>query len=220
MPVRRRIRPRKLPTQARAHATVEVILEAAARILVKHGFDGMTTNSVAERAGVSVGSLYQYFPNKESLVAELEHRHHAELRAAFDAVFRRVETLDTEAMVGVMIDAAIRVHMVNPELHRVLSDEIPRIGPVPEFRAFEQEVHGKLKGLLDHRAHELAVPDTGLAAYLVIRTVEAAVHDTMIHKDAPVDAGLLGAELSRMITGYLTGRPVAMPARTKLGKAA
>lgn len=216
MPAKRRVRPRKLPTQARAKATVEVILEAAARILVRHGFEGMTTNRVAEKAGVSVGSLYQYFPNKESLVAELERRHHVELRAAFDAALPQARELDVAGAVTLLIQSAIKVHTINPELHRVLSEEIPRIGPAPEFKAFEQEVYKILKSFLDARKSELCVPDTGLAAFIVLRTVEASVHDTMIHQTAPQDLGLLGQELSRMITLYLTG---AQP-RAKLGKAA
>lgn len=213
---RRRIRPRKLPQQERARATVEVILEAAARILVKHGFDGMTTNHVAEKAGVSVGSLYQYFPNKESLVAELERRHHAELRAAFEEAYPRAEVLGIAEMVDVMIRATIRAHTINPELHRVLSDEIPRLGPVPEFKAFEQEVYARLKAMLERRRDELTVPDLGLASYLVLRTVEAAVHDSLIRQGANTNTDLLGAELSRMITLYLTGVPV----RATLGRAA
>lgn len=221
MTARRRVRPRKLPTQARAKATVEVIVEAAARILVRHGFEGMTTNRVAEKAGVSVGSLYQYFPNKESLVAELERRHHAELRAAFEEALPQAMALDVAGAVSLLIQSAIKVHTINPELHRVLSEEIPRIGPAPEFKAFEQEVYENLKAYFEARRSELCVPDTGLAAFIVLRTVEASVHDTMIHQTTPQNLGLLGQELSRMITLYLTGGPVsAKPARAKLGKAA
>ena len=64
MPAQVKTTPRKRPRQERAKATVETILEASARILVKRGFDGFTTNEVATAAGVSIGSLYQYFPNK------------------------------------------------------------------------------------------------------------------------------------------------------------
>lgn len=221
MPAKRRVRPRKMPTQARAKATVEVIMEAAARILVRHGFEGMTTNRVAEKAGVSVGSLYQYFPNKESLVAELELRHHAELRAAFEEALPQAREMDVAGAVSLLIQSAIKVHRINPELHRVLSEEIPRIGTAPEFKAFEQEVYEILKAFFNARRSEICVPDTGVAAFIVLRAVEASVHDTMIHQSAPQDLGLLGQELSRMITLYLTGGPVtAKQARTNLGKAA
>ena len=68
------VQPRKKPAQARSRATVEAILEAATRILRDQGLAGLTTNRVAERAGVSVGSLYQYFPGKEALLAALIER--------------------------------------------------------------------------------------------------------------------------------------------------
>src|ERR1041384_3846674 len=66
-----RTTPRKRPRQDRSRATVDTILEATARVLVKRGFDGLTTNLVADAAGVSIGSLYQYFPNKAALVGAL-----------------------------------------------------------------------------------------------------------------------------------------------------
>jgi AcrR family transcriptional regulator len=75
MPPRLRTAPRKRPTQARATATVEAILLATSRLLAREGYDRLSTNRVAEEAGVSVGSLYQYFPSKEALVATLAERH-------------------------------------------------------------------------------------------------------------------------------------------------
>jgi AcrR family transcriptional regulator len=69
-----RIIPRKLPTQDRSKQLVDSLLSATAKILVRLGYEGLTTNRVAEEAGVSVGSLYQYFPNKESLIAALIQR--------------------------------------------------------------------------------------------------------------------------------------------------
>src|SRR5579859_1074817 len=69
------LKPRKEALQERSRVTVETIMRAAARILVRHGYEGATTNRIAEAAGVSVGSLYQYFPNKEAIVAALLDRH-------------------------------------------------------------------------------------------------------------------------------------------------
>src|SRR5947199_10350657 len=67
--------PRKSASQKRSRATVDALVEATARILVREGFDKASTNRIAEVAGVSVGSLYQYFPNKEALVAAVIDRH-------------------------------------------------------------------------------------------------------------------------------------------------
>jgi AcrR family transcriptional regulator len=64
-------RPRKTPVQARAKVTWNVILDAAAQVLLKRGYEKATTDRIAERAGVSIGSVFEYFPNKESIFAAL-----------------------------------------------------------------------------------------------------------------------------------------------------
>lgn len=73
---------RKIPRQARAEATVEAVLEAAAQLLVSQGYDQTSTNQIAEHAGVSIGSLYEYFPGKEAVFAEIRRRQSKELRLA------------------------------------------------------------------------------------------------------------------------------------------
>src|SRR5215510_5098878 len=85
-----RTTPRKQPRQRRSKETVEAILEAAARILVRHGYDGANTNRIAAAAGVSVGSLYQYFPNKESLVAALAAERTGRISAILEARMAQV----------------------------------------------------------------------------------------------------------------------------------
>jgi AcrR family transcriptional regulator len=77
--------PRKSPLQERSGVTVDAILEAAVRILLAHGYSALTTKAMADRAGVSVGSLYQYFPNKQAIVAELIRRHLREVITVIDA---------------------------------------------------------------------------------------------------------------------------------------
>src|SRR5271154_4777544 len=77
-----RLTPRKLPRQQRSEATVESILEAAAQVFERHGYAAGTTNRIAERAGVSIGTLYQYFPNKDAILIALARRHLAEGTAA------------------------------------------------------------------------------------------------------------------------------------------
>src|SRR5436190_23870198 len=75
MPIKRLTRPRKRASQDRSRATVDALIEATARILVRDGFDKASTNRIAGEAGVSVGSLYQYYPSKEALVAAVVERH-------------------------------------------------------------------------------------------------------------------------------------------------
>src|SRR6185437_12667327 len=71
--------PRKTASQKRSRATVDALVEATARVLIKEGYDRTSTNRIASVAGVSIGSLYQYFPSKEALVAAVIERHMQEL---------------------------------------------------------------------------------------------------------------------------------------------
>jgi AcrR family transcriptional regulator len=91
--------PRKLPKQDRSRVTVEAILEATTRILVEEGYDKANTNRIAERAGISIGSLYQYFPNKESLMTALMEQHSREM----------TELVATKGVAELMYDMAIEI---------------------------------------------------------------------------------------------------------------
>jgi AcrR family transcriptional regulator len=115
--------PRKRPLQERAQATVDAILQATTYILVRNGWRGLATNSIAERAGVNIASLYQYFPNKEAIVAELRRRYLAQLQSC-ESSGEKPKTL--RAALRSSVETLIRQRQVNPELHRVFEEELPR----------------------------------------------------------------------------------------------
>ncbi|WP_321383750.1 TetR/AcrR family transcriptional regulator [Rhizobium sp.] len=114
---------RKLPRQLRSRATVDAIIEAAARILSDQGWAGFTTNKVAEVAGVSVGSYYQYFPDKHSLIDAIRDRHLEDCRTVLKNVVERNQP--QADFVNDLVDGVIAIHSVHPGLHRVLLDEAP-----------------------------------------------------------------------------------------------
>ncbi|WP_342587937.1 TetR/AcrR family transcriptional regulator [Rhizobium oryziradicis] len=114
---------RKRPTQARSKVTVDAIIEAAARILSDHGWTGFTTNKVAEAAGVSIGSYYQYFPDKHALVDAIRERHLEDCRTVLKRVLER--TLPLQEFIEELVDGIIAIHSIHPGLHRVLLDEAP-----------------------------------------------------------------------------------------------
>src|ERR1700760_3296451 len=119
------LEPRKIPSQKRARTTVEAILEAAAYILVRDGWEKFTTNSVAERAGVNIASLYQYFPNKDSIVAELQRRHIERGRAAYPDMIAQLRSQpNLRAALKILIDGAVAEHRINPKLHKVFAEEL------------------------------------------------------------------------------------------------
>ena len=121
------LRPRKTPRQPRASETVASILEAAAQILETKGFEGFNTNAVARRAGVSIGSLYQYFPGKDALMIALMRRETAQFRA--DAIVALGQRSGIAAM-DLLIVATVRQQLRRPVLARLLDVEESR----PAFR--------------------------------------------------------------------------------------
>jgi len=197
-------RPRKRPVQARSQATVDAILEAAARILVRGGYGAFTTNRVADVAGVSVGSLYQYFPNKESLLGELKTRHIADLERGLDAVLAQLGDGPLPEIVAAVIAAHVAAHLVDPALHRVLSTEVPQLGKHDAAHAFEQRTATRVHALLASRRHEIAVADLDLATYLLMRTVEATIHEAVVERPHDLASGAITREVTRLLLNYLT----------------
>jgi AcrR family transcriptional regulator len=114
---------RKEPRQARSRATVETIVQAGARILSDEGWAGFTTNRIAELAGVSIGSLYQYFPDKLSLVDAIRHRHLDDSMTVMREV--RADGLSPAEFAVELVRAVVAAHSICPGLHRVLLDEAP-----------------------------------------------------------------------------------------------
>lgn len=197
---------RKTPLQKRAAVTVDAILAAAARILTREGYGAFTTNRVAETAGISVGSLYQYFPNKEAILGELMRRHADDLeRSVADAADAAAGSATLDVMVRQMIRANIALHAVSPALHRVLSDEVPRLGPADWREGFDARVAQRLKAALAARTDEVRVPDLDLAIYVIARAVEGAVHAAVALRPDDLKNGQLETELTRLVAGYLKG---------------
>ncbi len=121
------LKPRKTPGQSRSAATVDAIVEAAARIQETKGLEGYTTNAVAERAGASIGTLYQYFPNKDAITRALIER---ELAALLADVTAAAQT-DGRAGLERLIEAAVRHQLGRPALARLLDQEEGRL-PIGE----------------------------------------------------------------------------------------
>ena len=154
--------PRKEASQERSKATVDALLSATARVLVKDGYDRASTNKVAEAAGVSIGSLYQYFPSKEALVAAVIERHIGEMMEVVRTSLLRVALLPlaeaARELVRVMIDA----HRIEPKLHRVLVEQIPRVGNMEHIESVDDEAIALVRTYLEAHRDEIDVPDLDL----------------------------------------------------------
>jgi AcrR family transcriptional regulator len=198
-----RTTPRKRPRQQRSKATVDTILEATTRVLKKHGFDGLSTNAVAAQAGVSIGSLYQYFPNKEALVAKLIDRHMEDMNAAIFAELTRVAVMPIAQAARAVVELTIRAHSVDPDLHRVLTEQVPRIGKLARLRELDEICHRMVAGLLAARKDELAIADPDLAAFILVSTIEAVIHRAALLYPARLRDPRLVDETTLVVTRYL-----------------
>ncbi|MEZ4404643.1 MAG: TetR/AcrR family transcriptional regulator [Kofleriaceae bacterium] len=193
---------RKAPRQIRSRATVDAIVDAAARVLRQDGYDGTTTNRVAEVAGVSVGSLYQYFPNKEALVRELLERHDRAMWTVFtDQSTCAIGRPFAEAVPAV-IDALFAAHLVDPQLHQVLHQQIPRVGALALLHATSVRSRAVVEGLLQARTEEhQRGDDVPTAALVVVESVEALIHASIALP--PAQANAVQRHASELVLGYL-----------------
>lgn len=208
MPPKKASRARKRPRQERSRLTVEAILDAAVQVFARRGYAAGTTTRIADRAGVSVGSLYQYFPDKDAILVALAERHIQQSHDMVSAVLDEVsEAMPLREVVWRLVDAMVAFHVHEPDLHRVLFDESPRKAPVEQFKgAREGELLARLVTLLrDHP--EVAVANPTLAAALMARTVEAHTHHYVLDHTPPVDRATFTDELVRMLTSYLRAPP-------------
>lgn len=195
--------PRKRPRQTRSKATVETILEATARVLIAEGFDGLTTNAVAEAAGVSIGSLYQYFPNKEALVAAMIEHHLDTKNAITMSELQRVATLPLAQAVRVMIEHTIENYRKQPELKRVLIEQVPRVGRMGKAAALHAGTQQMISALFTARRAELAVRDPDTAAFVVMSSIEAICQKAALFQPARLRDPALVEEATLMVTRYL-----------------
>ncbi|HEV7308774.1 TetR/AcrR family transcriptional regulator [Ensifer sp.] len=191
---------RKTPRQARSRATVAAILQAGARILSDEGWAGFTTNRVADIAGVSIGSLYQYFPDKLSLVDAIRRRHLDDCLAVMKAS-RPTERAPAQ-FAAELVRAMIAAHSNHPGLHRVLLDEAPSS---EDYRnpasAFEVEY-------LAHYAQAVAVyrnrrptADDHTTALILSDAIDGVIHNAA-RRGMLFDPGVR-QELVRLISLFL-----------------
>jgi AcrR family transcriptional regulator len=199
-------KPRKLASQERSRATVDALAEATARILVKEGFDKASTNRIAEVAGVSVGSLYQYFPSKEALVAAVVERHQQEIMQTVRSELADISTQPVKKAIRALVAVAVKAHRVDPKLHRVLAEQIPRVGELEKLETFNRENFTLFRTYLERHQDELRVDDLDLASFICVTSIEALTHNAVLHYSKMLsDEGMevLIDEAARLVTAYL-----------------
>jgi AcrR family transcriptional regulator len=190
---------RKAPQQTRSLETVDAIVTAAARILAANGWAGFTTNAVAERAGVSIGSLYQYFPNKAALVFAIKRRHFADLQRVIETACDSAAELSLHGRVERLVSGMIEAHAIDPALHRVLEEEVPPDTTAPELESPYAAMQHQLTSLIRRKATKA---QRDVVARLTLSAIEGAVHGAARNGD--VTSQVFARELTRLVYAYLT----------------
>ena len=206
-----RLRPRKQPRQRRSAETRARILDAAATVFGRDGYSHGTTNRIAEEACLSVGSLYQYFPNKDAILVELVDAHITEGTEAVTASLTRALAdhdgpgpLPLADLLAAPVRAMVGLHRHDRQLHRVLFEESPRPPEqLARLHRLEDALTRFVAGLLAVHP-KVTVPDVDLAARFVVVTIESLVHRVATDPAGSVDDDALTAEIVRLVTAYLT----------------
>ena len=200
------LEPRKSPVQARSAASVEAILEATVQVLLAVGKERLTTTRVAMRAGVSVGTLYQYFPNKSSLLQAALRRHFDDIRAAVEQVCEseRGKPLAEmgAALAGAFLAAKLKDEQTSVALYAVGSD----LDGVEIAQGMKRDTHEAICGLFgtasDGPCEELALVTT------MVQGLLAGISRQLVESDAPRrNFEPFRRELIRVVQAYLEGCP-------------
>ena len=154
---------KKSPKQARSKATVDAICGAAARLMEEEGYAAVTTNRVAERAGVSVGSLYEYFPNKQSIVAAALAAALRDIVAEVGRSLHEALALPDQPRAGIdhWMRAIVGALEARAGLLRVALSEVPFLGEIPEARGLSQTLEQLVRKGRDKSAAVVRLYDPG-----------------------------------------------------------
>jgi AcrR family transcriptional regulator len=200
---------RKEPRQARAHATVDAILTATARVLARDGYDHASTNRVAEAAGVSVGSLYQYFPTKEALVAALIDRHMTQMTALLETNIDELRHAPLPIATRALVKLMLAAHAQNPRLHKIFTEQVPRMGRMDRFYEIERKMSERIRAYLEGHAAELRTKNLELSVFIVVCVVEALTHMTVVDHPGRFDEEELTDEITSLVLRYVMKEPPA-----------
>jgi AcrR family transcriptional regulator len=198
---------RKQPQQARSRATVTAILDAMTRILDREGSDAATTTRVAEVAGISIGTLYQYFSHRDAILDALQDRE-------FERAMELMERVLAAGVHGSARDAArevveglLTLYAAAPGLHRVLALEGLRVTPTDRVQAFDMRVIQVVRNFLIVSGWKVRRENLDAAAFVVFQSVRASMLARMLELPPGLDDETLTEELTDLVLRYLVDEP-------------
>jgi len=196
--------PRKIPRQERSRRTVERILDAATRVLSERGYDGASTNRIAAAAGLSNGSLYQYFPNKDAIVVAVLDRFADHLADRLGTEIEAALARPWQAAGRSLLDAQIRLLEENAELLRVVVEHVPRLGPFDKLDALTQRLTDLVRiYLLLNRDRFRPGLDVDASLWIITQTVGQLSLRYVLDRP-PIPRDRMVDELAELIIRYIS----------------
>lgn len=183
--------------------TVDAILEAATRLFAEGGLGGVTTNQIAELAGVSIGSLYQYFPSKQAILGELIDRHSEQTIARLMAAHAGFADRPLAAVLRAIVEILLEADTIDQNLHRVFLDTLPEAGRIEQRQGEIRRVTAAVRTALEARRAELRVADVEVAAVVLVHALEAVTNAVVFEFPERLRDPVLIDEITALAIGYL-----------------
>jgi len=203
MKFRREKKPiRRQPKQRRARVTVEAVLDSVAKVLKRDGVDAVTTNHIAEVAGVSIGSIYQYFPDKRAIFAALHRRHVEEIDRLVENTLIEHATSSLDELMRAIVEAMVEAHTGDPEVYQLMMTLVPHgVDGTPDFpvrlhNAFRLAIAPRAKGLKRRK-------DLDKIVFVVTNMVDALSHGAVLRRPEGLSLAAAKEEAVRAVLAYL-----------------
>ena len=202
---------RRMPRQARAHATIQAIFEATARIIEKEGIAALNTNHIAERAGVSVGTLYEYFPNKEAVLIAMARLRLAEDERTVRQALAKAMAQPASSPARIAIRALVALHQDRPKVRRAIMAVHLAHGLGGEHAKPVQEVAQLIAERSALLVGEGSSSLSPAALFVATRAVLGVIRAAFEERSELPGTSALEDELVRLVEGYLVELRRASP---------
>jgi AcrR family transcriptional regulator len=192
---------RRKPRQRRARLAVESMLDAVVRIAKREGIHAITTNRIADVAGVSIGSVYQYFRDKRSIFISLHRRHIEEIDRLIEKTLLENAAAPLDDLLRAMVEAMIDAHTADPELHEMLFSQIPH--RAEGTKDFALRVHGAFRLAISSRARAINARELDRIVFVVTNMVDALCHAAALRRPTGLSLAAAKEEAVRAVLAYI-----------------
>ena len=196
------VKPRRKPKTSVGKSIADALVTAAEQILSTNGVETFSTNKIAQRAGVSVGSLYQYFPNKESLLAEVARRLEQRTAQTLIDTLKRCRDQPLRAVAGEVVDVLLGNDIGELRMRQALRREVPAGWTSETSAEVDQRVRQELMTELARRTDVREGP-TPMMTWMVAHTVEMIVEHAVNTQPELMTVPVFRDELVELVVRYL-----------------